>query len=230
MLVVNFLCIMLLYRFFGKIGLFVWIPVACILANIQVLKFVELFGLTATLGNIVYSTSFLVTDILNENYGKKMANKAVILGFISIIAMTVLMKLAIAFDPLPINDFYIYIAEIFNVMPLIAIASLTSFIISQLFDVWIYNVWRNWKPATSFIWLRNNFSTLLSQLIDTLIFHLIAFYTLLNKDQIGIWLTIVLTTYLFKLLVSLSDTPLVYLASYWYRNSRIKETSEETDL
>ena len=66
MLVVNFGAILVVYRLFGKIGLFIWVPIAAITANIQVLKTVEIFGLTATLGNIVYATSFLVTDILSE--------------------------------------------------------------------------------------------------------------------------------------------------------------------
>lgn len=68
----NFGAIILAYRFWGKIGLFIWIPIASIVANIQVTKTIDLFGLTATLGNIVYAGSFLVTDILNENHGKRM--------------------------------------------------------------------------------------------------------------------------------------------------------------
>ena len=81
MLAVNFGAILIVYRLFGKIGLFIWVPIAAITANIQVLKTIEIFGLTATLGNIVYATTFLVTDILSENYGKSDARKAVAFGF-----------------------------------------------------------------------------------------------------------------------------------------------------
>ena len=77
MLLANFGLIMLSYRFFGKSGLLIWIPIAAIIANIQVIQSIELFGLAATLGNIVYATSFLVTDILSEKYGRKEANRAV---------------------------------------------------------------------------------------------------------------------------------------------------------
>ena len=59
MLVLNFGAILLIYRKFGKSGLFIWIPISTIIANLQVLKFVELFGIEATLGNIVYATSSL---------------------------------------------------------------------------------------------------------------------------------------------------------------------------
>ncbi len=71
LLFVNFTAILIAYRFFGKLGLYIWIPIATILANIQVLKMVDLLSIGVTLGNITYASSFLVTDILSENYGKK---------------------------------------------------------------------------------------------------------------------------------------------------------------
>ena len=77
MLLLNFAGILVMYRLFGRIGLYAWVPIAVIIANIQVIKTVQLFGLTSSLGNIVYATSFLATDILSENYGKKDAGKAV---------------------------------------------------------------------------------------------------------------------------------------------------------
>src|SRR3712207_9306086 len=85
MLVCNFLCIIAIYYRFGKMGLFAWVPVATILANIQVVMLVRLFGLEVTLGNILYAGAYLVTDILAENYGKEEAKKAVYLGFFSMI-------------------------------------------------------------------------------------------------------------------------------------------------
>ena len=98
MLSANFIAILLCYRFFGKLGLYIWIPISVIIANIQVLKTVELFGLTATLGNIVYATSFLATDILGENYQVKDARRAVYIGFFALISMTVFMNIALSPD------------------------------------------------------------------------------------------------------------------------------------
>src|SRR5574344_608604 len=97
MLVLNFVAILLAYRVWGKLGLFIWIPISVIVANIQVTKNVNLFGLEATLGNIVYSTGFLATDILSEMYGPKESKRAVTVGFFSLIVMTVMMQLAIQF-------------------------------------------------------------------------------------------------------------------------------------
>ena len=77
LIAVNFGIVILAYRLFGKLGLYAWIGVAIIIANIQVLKTVELFTMVATLGNIIYGTTFLTTDILSEVYGKAAAKKAV---------------------------------------------------------------------------------------------------------------------------------------------------------
>ena len=75
--ILNMIFVLIMYKFFGRTGLFVWVGFATVLANIQVVKLIEIFGLTATLGNAVYGSIFLVTDIINEKYGKKEAKKAV---------------------------------------------------------------------------------------------------------------------------------------------------------
>ncbi|MGL5521396.1 MAG: queuosine precursor transporter, partial [Cetobacterium sp.] len=83
MLFVNFFSIIFIYKKFGKLGLFIWVPISSILANIQVVLLVNLFGFETTLGNIMYAGGFLVTDILSENYGEEEAKSAVKLGFVS---------------------------------------------------------------------------------------------------------------------------------------------------
>ena len=95
MLVINFGLILFAYKKFGRIGLYAWIPISTILANIQVVLLVDLFGFGTTLGNILYAGGFLVTDILAENYGRKEAQRAVYLGFFSLIAMTLIMQLSL---------------------------------------------------------------------------------------------------------------------------------------
>lgn len=215
MLLVNFIAIMLCYRLWGKTGLYIWIPVSVIIANIQVTKTVELFGFEATLGNIVYATSFLATDILNENYGKKAAAKAVGIGFFALIVMTVLMNLAIFFEPSPSDFVQESMSVIFGLMPRIAAASLAAYGISQLHDIWAYTFWKQKRPENSYIWLRNNASTMISQLIDSVIFTLIAFYGVFPGDVL---IQIVLTTYILKWAVAVADTPFIYLAKKWFDN------------
>ncbi len=211
MLALNFAAIIVCYRLFGKIGLFIWIPISVILANIQVVKTVELFGLTATLGNIVYATSFLATDILSENYGKKDAKRAVYIGFFSLIVMAGFMNLALLFKPAPEDFAQDSLLTIFSLVPRIAGASLVAYWASQLHDVWAYQLWKKRLPSPKFIWVRNNASTIVSQLIDSIIFTLVAFA---GTFPTGVLFEIVVSTYLLKVLFAVTDTPFIYLARW----------------
>ena len=221
MLLVNFLLIILAYRLFGKWGLIMWIPISVIVANIQVIQTVKLFGLVATLGNIVYATSFLVTDILSENYGKKEAKKAVWIGFFSLISMTLLMNLALQFIPFAGDDFAAVAHEatstIFSLMPRIAVASLAAYLLSQRHDVWAYHFWRDHFPKDRQIWLRNNLSTMVSQLIDSVVFVAIAFW---GVYEWGVLLEILLTTYFLKWIVAAADTPFVYWGKKIFKKNK----------
>ena len=212
MLGVNFGAILIAYRLFGKVGLYIWVPIAAITANIQVLKTIELFGLTATLGNIVYATSFLVTDILSENYGKKDAQKAVAFGFFALVALVALMNLALLFRPADSDFAQPHLEAIFTLLPRITAASLVAYAVSQLHDVWAYHFWRRRFPGRGRIWIRNNLSTLVSQAIDSIVFTAGAF---LGVFELSVLAEIALTTYLLKAVVALLDTPMVYLARRW---------------
>lgn len=221
MLLANFFLIILAYKLFGKWGLIMWIPISVIVANIQVIQTVELFGLVATLGNIVYASSFLVTDILSENYGKEDAKKAVWIGFFSLISMTLLMNLALAFIPLQ-GDEFAGIAHdatntIFSLMPRIAIASLSAYLLSQRHDVWAYHFWRKRFSKENQIWLRNNLSTAVSQLIDSLVFVVIAFYGVFELEML---FQIFITTYFLKFIVAAADTPFVYWGKQIFKSNK----------
>lgn len=220
MLVMNFFAIMFSYRVWGRLGLYIWIPIAVIVANIQVTKTIELFGMQATLGNIVYATSFLVTDILSENHGRRFAARAVGIGFFSLITMTVLMNLAIYFIPAESDFVQESMRTIFMLMPRIAVASLLAYGVSQLHDIWAYDLWKRKFPSFRHIWLRNNLSTMVSQLLDTLVFTLVAFWGVFSTDVL---IQIIITTYLLKWLVALADTPFIYLAGTWKRKGVIPE-------
>ena len=218
MLLANFFLIILAYKLFGKWGLIMWIPISVIVANIQVIQTISLFGLVATLGNIVYASSFLVTDILSENYGKKEAQKAVWIGFFSLISMTILMNLALFFQPLEGDEFAALTHDaattIFKLMPRIAVASLAAYLLSQRHDVWAYHFWRKRFPKDNQIWLRNNLSTMISQLIDSAVFVLIAFYGVFEP---ALLFEIFITTYFLKWIVAASDTPFVYWSKKIFR-------------
>lgn len=220
MLVLNFCAILIAYRVWGRLGLFIWIPISVIVANIQVTKNVNLFGLEATLGNIVYSTGFLATDILSEMYGPKESKRAVTIGFFSLIVMTVMMQLAIQFNPAPSDFVQESMETIFGFMPRIAFGSLIAYVLSNFHDIWAFELWKRIKPGKKTLWIRNCLSTMASQLLDSLIFTFIAFF---GVYEMSVWWQIVITTYLLKFIVAVCDTPFMYIARKWFDNKTIRE-------
>lgn len=214
---INFSLLLIFYRLFGKMGLFVWIGMATVVANIQVLKTVELFGLTATLGNIMYGTAYLATDILNEKYSKNDAKKAVWLGFSSLLAMTLIMQIALQFEPGASDIAQGALDTLFGLIPQIALGSMAAYIISQYFDVWIYDKIRKLLPQTKYLWIRNNVGTMISQLLDTVVFCSIAFY---GQYPFDVWLEIFITTYVIKFIVAIIDTPFMYIAKFMHKGEK----------
>jgi queuosine precursor transporter len=208
-LVINFSMLLLFYRLFGKTGLFVWIGFSTVVANLQVIKLVEIFGLVATLGNIMYGTVFLATDILNEKHGKKEARKAVWFGFCSLLATTIIMQFVLAFQPHQDDMAHEHLSFIFELLPQVVIGSLLAYLISQLLDVQIYAFFKKVFHKPSQLWMRNSFSTAISQFVDTVIFCSIAFYGWYEFD---VWLQILMTTYVIKFIVAALDTPFIYIA------------------
>ncbi|TCZ78841.1 VUT family protein [Paenibacillus albiflavus] len=208
---VNFTLFLICYRFFGKKGLYAWIGVATVLANIQVTKTIEMFGLVMTLGNTMYGTIYLTSDLLNEKYGQKDAKQAVWFGFFTLIMTTIIMQMVLFFDKAEGVDMaQDSLQIIFGLMPRLALASLTAYFCSQFLDVRIYSFLKKIVPGRNQLWIRNNGSTAVSQLVDTAIFCTIAF------TGIGytwdVWFDIFITTYLIKFVVSMASTPVLYIA------------------
>ena len=207
-LLVNFGLMIGTYKLFGKNGLFIWIAFGTVIANIQVTKAITLFGLDATLGNIMYGSIFLATDCLNEKYGKKDGFLAVIFGFVALVVSLIVMQLALLFVPSNSDISQGSLETIFGFLPRIAIGSLLAYLVSQIIDVLLFSKIKEKLPSNKWLWVRNNGSTLLSQLIDTSIFVPIAF---LGIYETNVFLGIFLSTYLIKAIVALCDTPFLYM-------------------
>jgi queuosine precursor transporter len=208
-----FICpsfVLLAYRFFGKEGLYTSIAMSIVIANIQVIKIIEIGGITITLGNILYGSIFLSTDILSEIYGKKSAKKGVMVGFFTMILAALYMQIAIMFKPSPEDFIQPHMIAMFSFMPRIIFASLIAYLLSQMHDVWAFNFCKKLTKGKH-LWLRNNLSTIVSQLIDSLIFATIAFYGVFS---LNVFWQILITTYILKLFISLFDTPFLYFAKY----------------
>ncbi|RBP89072.1 hypothetical protein DFO70_112108 [Cytobacillus firmus] len=207
--IINFTLVLAMYRMFGKTGLFVWIGFSTVMANLQVVKTIEMFGLTATLGNAMYGTAFLVTDILNEKYGKEEAKKAVWLGFFTLLSMTLIMQMVLLFKPHETDFAQEPLSTLFSILPRIAAGSLAAYLVSQFTDVYIFTYLKKKFPKDGHFWIRNNGSTMISQLLDTLVFTSIAFLGVFPMEE---WIQIFITTYLLKFIVAILDTPFGYIA------------------
>jgi len=209
-LLIDFSLSLLAIYYFGKKALYVIIASDIIICNIQVIKTIELFGLVATLGNILYASIFLATDLLSEIYGKKDARRGVWLGFYALIFMTISMQLALQFSPHSSDFSHDALKTIFGFIPRVTIASIIAYLVSQNHDVWAFHFWKN-KTHGKFLWLRNNISTWVSQAIDSILFVFIAFY---GVFEFSIILQILFTTYIIKLIVAILDTPIIYLGRW----------------
>jgi queuosine precursor transporter len=201
-------CVLISYKLFGKTGLFVWTAVCVILANIQVMKTIQIFGMVTAMGNIIYSSLFLVTDILNENHSKKDAQKAVWIGFFVLFATTIIMQITIFFIPHESDILSEHLSKIFSFLPRIAFASLIAYLVSQTHDVWLFDKLKK-RHHGKHLWIRNNISTFLSQTIDNIIFAIIAFAGVFSFNII---LQIFITSLFMKIIVAGVDTPLIYLS------------------
>ncbi|MDO7908609.1 queuosine precursor transporter [Paenibacillus sp. JX-17] len=219
---VNYGLFLLCFRLFGKKGLYAWIGVATVIANIEVTKTIEMLGITMTLGNTMYVSLYMASDLLNERYGLKEARKAVWFGFFTLVMTTILMQMTLAFEPGESDFAQQSLQTIFGLMPRLALASLTAYVISQFLDVKLYSWIRRFFPTRGQLWIRGNGSTLVSSFVDTLIFCSIAFTG--GEYSWQVWLEILLTTYVLKFVLTAAGTPILYIG----RSFIFKEEQEET--
>jgi uncharacterized integral membrane protein (TIGR00697 family) len=207
----------ILYRLFGKAGLQVAIATAIILANLQGPKLTMIFGMETSLGVIFYSSIFFATDVLSENYGKAEAAKAVRMGFAVSIIVLVMLSFAMLYLPSQkpgsaefSANVHNAFATIVNFTPRMILGSLLAYIISQSFDVWAFH---KIKAITGdrWLWLRNNLSTMSSQVIDTAIFTLVVWAPIIGIEAA---LALGFAKYVFKLAIAMIDTVFIYWAKH----------------
>ena len=214
------LSVVVIYKLFGKVGIYAYICFATILANIQVCKSIELFGLTTTAGPVLYASTYLCTDILSERYGKDTAKRAVWLGVVINLLWLFGTQLTLWFIPASTDYIQPSLKVVFGMVPRICVASLLSYVISQRLDVFLYHfIWEKTGKTEKGLWLRNNGSTMLSQLADSVIFVTVAFAGTMPWN---VFAQIMLTNYLFKVIVAVCDTPFAYIA----RKVKVREGEE----
>lgn len=226
-LIVTYAMVILWYYLFDIKGLMCFTVLATIAANIEVLIVVNAFGMEQTLGNILFASTFVITDILSEISGKKQAQTAVNIGILTSITFIMISQSWLIYSPASTDWASPSIHSIFSNTPRLMLASLLVYIITQKLDVWAYHKWWALTEKLSgdhrrFLWIRNNASTLVSQFFNTLLFTFCAFYGM--YDMSTLW-NIVFSSYVIFIVTSLADTPVVYLARWIADQKALKQAS-----
>ncbi len=158
-------------------------------------------------GILPYPLTFLVTDLISELYGQRKANLVVFCGFIASLFVLLFLWLGGQFSSIPgslVSD-EIYNSVFQNAWRLIA-ASMIAYLFAQFIDVRIFHFWKKLTDGKH-LWLRNNGSTIASQLVDTTLVICILFIGVWNTDQIQ---SAIIDGWIFKMLMALLDTPIIY--------------------
>ena len=178
----------------------------------------EVFGsklFEVSVGLLPYPITFLITDILSEIYGRKKANLVVIAGiFASFFSLAIIYvsKEAPATSWSPVND--TTFTKVFGATPLAVLASMMAYLTAQFIDIHIYHFWKKLTRGNH-LWLRNNFSTFSSQIVDTLtVLLLLCSFGIISWDN---FLGLLISGVLFKILIAALDTPVLYVIIYGFR-------------
>jgi len=209
---------LLLYRLYGSRGLYAAVMVGIMIANLQGPKLTVIFGVQTSLGVILYSGIYFATDLLSENYGRREANRAVMLGFAVSVWMLLIIHLGLLFPPTSqpgTREFAARIHEamqaLFEFTPRFVFGSLLAYLVSQRFDVWAFHAIRN-RTGRAHLWLRNTGSTALSQALDTVLYGLVVWWGIVD---LATAMQLALAKYVIKLFIAVFDTPFIYWARYW---------------
>lgn len=177
-----------------------------VMANIFANKIVQFGPFTVPAGVITFSMIFFVTDLISEKWGKKEAKTAVWAGFFSSLVLVISVYIVTHWQPAPyMVEFSEMFAKVLALTPRITIAGFIAYLVSQHHDIWAFHFWKK-KTNGKHLWLRNNASTVVSQLIDSVIFIFIAFYGVFPV------LPLILGQWVVKIIIALIDTPFMYVA------------------
>ena len=195
-----------------------------VLTNIIGVKLFEIYSITLTTGIITYPLTFLMTDIVCEVFGKKKASLMVLLGFFASILSLIFINLAVILPGSEvwinnslgynsIEDMQNAYESVFTLPGFLITASMLAYLVAQLIDVSIFHYLKKLTSEKK-LWLRNNISTIFSQLVDTIIVNSIFLYFGLNLDW-DVILKIIIASYIFKILIAIFDTPFVYIGVHF---------------
>lgn len=203
------------YLFLG--GLFVAFLVLCnLIANkfISINLFFRSSPFIISCGILPYPLTFLITDLLSEFYGRRKTTLVIFTGFVASILIILFLFLANSIPAVnfsPVNDSSFN--QVFGNSWRVISASMTAYLMAQLVDVNLYEFWRKLTKG-KYLWIRNNGSTIISQLVDTVLVVLVLFIGVLPGQEM---LNLITDGWLFKIFCALIDTPIIYGCVYLLR-------------
>lgn len=194
-------------KIFKKEGLYVWVSVALVIANILVAKNINVLNLQATLGNILFASTFLATDILSEKYSTKESKKAINLGIISVILFTLATQFSLLFKPNDLDMVNDSLKNIFTFNLRISVSSIIMCYLSNMLDIIVFEKIK--KKIPNKMWVRNNIATIISNCLENYLFTLFAFIGIYDITTI---FSIATATTILEIIIAICDTPFLYLS------------------
>lgn len=189
--------------------------------------FFGIYTFEISVGILPYPITFLITDLISEIYGQKRANQVVISGLFAtvfVLGIIILSNHVAAVSWSPVND--VTFNQVFGLTGAAVTASMIAYLLAQLIDIRIYHFWKKYTKGKK-LWLRNNASTMTSQFVDTaLVLFLLCLFGAIEWEKFG---ALLLSGFLFKVLIAAVDTPFLYLfVALIRRYLNLKENEEIT--
>lgn len=194
----------------GKNALIAWIALLGVLANLFVLKQIQLFGLNATASDVYAVGSLLGLNILREHYDLKTCRHAIFVSFVCLIFFCLMGQIHRLYIPSPFDSTHMAYETLLAPNVRIIVASVAVFFCVQLFDVYFYSLIL--KRYLSSLWLRNGISLILSQFIDTILFSFLGLYGIV--ENIG---EIILVSFCIKLMAISCMVPATSFSKSWFK-------------
>lgn len=176
-------------------------------------KLTHIGPISFTVGVFPFTLGFTMTDTIGEVWGRKTANRVVTAGLFSMVLIYIFTLVAIVLPPASYWDFQEAYSKIFAISLRVLLAGFIAYIVAQYSDIWLFQYIKK-LTKDKHLWLRNNLSTVIAQLMDTLIIAFVGFWGILPKEQ---FLLIIVGWWGVKMLLSICNIPIIYLLVYWVK-------------
>lgn len=203
---VIFSALLVCYKLFGKYGVFAWVGIATVLANVITAKNADILGLSTAIGTVMFASTFLATDILSENHSEKDAKTAVFIGLFADVLLIVSTQIALLYKPSAIDYADDAMRTLFSLNLRISLSSMVMYFVANMADVKIFT---KMKEKGTALWLRNNVATIVCNCLENFGFIWLAFVGIYDTATI---LEIALATSAVEMIVAVLDTPFIYVA------------------